>query len=209
MKAILIVSVFIIICNVSALDACPKCGKTLVPYPLSTDENCGNPSYKVYCNNNILQFLSADGFFYDILTIDPDAFSLVISPPLLQKNSCYSADLSSGGFKLDENLPFNISSRNTVMLFNCSTSILLSPLNCSTNSICRDFERSEMGSGCTDTLCCHYKKDASMTAHRIRIRLGGCTSYTCIVDAKPGDPIESWNYGIELQWSPPFSSRRQ
>ncbi|GFZ07189.1 hypothetical protein Acr_19g0001260 [Actinidia rufa] len=111
----------------SALEACPKCGSTNVPYPLSTDTNCGNPKYRVYCNNKILEFIP-----------------------------------------------------------------------------CRQFEEKVVeGSGCTNMLCCTYLKDSAMTSHRIRVRVGGCTAYTSVVDLKPGDSVESWNYGIELQWLPP------
>ncbi|KAL7239542.1 hypothetical protein ACSBR2_005437 [Camellia fascicularis] len=105
---------------------------------------------------------------------------------------------------IDENSPFNISTHNTVMLLNCSENILLSPLNCSSNSLCRQFEeRVVEGSGCRNTLCCTFLKDASMTSHRIRVRVGGCTAYTSVVDIKPGDPAEWWNFGVELQWLPP------
>lgn len=189
--------------HVSALNACPKCGSMEVPYPLSTSDNCGNPSYRIYCNNDVLEFLSAEGFYYKILSINPSNYKIVISPPLIQKNICYSSDLALGGLRLDENLPFNISTHNTVMLFNCSNNILWSPLNCSSNSYCRQFEEIEEGSACKGTLCCHFLKDASMTSHRIRVRFGGCTAYTSVVDLKPGDTIEEWNYGIELQWVPP------
>ena len=41
-----------------AYNTCPKCGSIDVPYPLSTDDNCGDPSYKIYCKNGILEFLS-------------------------------------------------------------------------------------------------------------------------------------------------------
>ncbi|KAJ6974210.1 hypothetical protein NC653_030330 [Populus alba x Populus x berolinensis] len=43
-----------------------------------------------------------------------------------------------------------------------------------------------------------------MTSHMIRVRVGGCTAYTSVVDIKPADPVGKWNYGIELQWMPPF-----
>ncbi|OAY43997.1 wall-associated receptor kinase-like 20 [Manihot esculenta] len=192
-----------LVTQVSAFDACPKCGSMEVPYPLSTDDTCGDPRYRIYCNNGVLEFLSSEGFYYKILSINPSAYKLVIKPPTIQKNTCYSADLAFGGLKLSENLPFNISTHNTVLLFNCSERILLSPLNCSSTSFCRQYEADERGSGCKGTLCCHFLKDASMTQHRIRVRVGGCTAYTSIVDLKPGDPVDAWNYGIELQWLPP------
>ncbi|KAG5232343.1 hypothetical protein OIU76_016918 [Salix suchowensis] len=190
--------------HMPALDACPKCGNMVVPYPLSTSDDCGNPRYRIYCNNGALEFLSAPGIYYRILSINPGAYKLVIRPPLIGKNTCYSSDLSVGGLKLDENLPFNISVRNTVMLFNCSDNILLSPLNCSSTSYCRQYEEIEEGSGCKGTLCCHFLKDSSMTSHRIRVRVGGCTAYTSVVDVQPKDPADAWNYGIELQWTSPY-----
>ncbi|KAK7397139.1 hypothetical protein VNO78_18306 [Psophocarpus tetragonolobus] len=188
----------------SSLRACSNCGDFIIPYPFSTNEHCGDKRYKVYCKDNSLEFLSATGTYYKILKIDQSTNKLVISPPPMLKNTCYSSDLFKGGLLLDESLPFNISTQNTVMLFNCSDNILQSPLNCSSNSICRQFEqRVEEGSGCMDTLCCHYLKDSAMNSHKIRLRLGGCTAYTCLVGFKVGDPLETWNYGIELQWFPP------
>ncbi|KAJ6974213.1 hypothetical protein NC653_030333 [Populus alba x Populus x berolinensis] len=200
----LVVFLLTLLSHVPALDACPKCGNMLVPYPLSTSDNCGNPRYRIYCNNGALEFLSAQGLYYRILSINPSAYKLVIRPPLIGKDTCYSSDLAEGGLRLDENLPFNISVRNTVMLFNCSDNLLLSPLNCSSTSYCRQYEEIEEGSACKGTLCCHFLKDASMTSHMIRVRVGGCTAYTSVVDIKPADPVGKWNYGIELQWMPPF-----
>ncbi|KAF7805074.1 wall-associated receptor kinase-like 20 [Senna tora] len=187
------------------ISGCPNCGDLQVPYPLSTSDYCGDPRYRVYCNNGSLEFLSAKGIYYKILRIDPFASKLVIMPPQILKDTCYSSDLAESGFLLDENLPFNISTNNVVMLFNCSDNILLSPLNCSSNSICRDFEKKvEEGSGCAGTLCCSFLKDSAMTSHRIRLRLGGCTAYTSLVDYNPHDSVSSWTYGIELQWMPPY-----
>ncbi|KAF8015971.1 hypothetical protein BT93_H1500 [Corymbia citriodora subsp. variegata] len=192
------------VAQVSSLGACPKCGSMEVPYPLSTDDSCGDPRYKVYCKNGGLEFLSAEGIYYEVLSIDPSAAKLVISPPMIQNNTCNSSDLSVGGLSLDENLPFNISTHNTVILLNCSSTILLSPLNCSSNSFCRVYEDNVVEAReCRNTLCCHYLKDSAMTSHRIRIRAGGCTAYTSVVNIKPGDPVSSWNYGIELQWVRP------
>lgn len=203
MMSVLIMFVLVSISHVSALEACPNCGSMQVPYPLSTNDNCGNPRYRVYCNNGSLEFLSAQNFFYQILSINPSAYKFIIRPPLIQKNTCYSSDLDVGGLLLDENSPFNISTHNTVMLFNCSETILLSPLNCSSVSPCRQFEKVEAEGGCIDTLCCSFLKDSAMTSHRIRVRVGGCTAYTSVVDFNPDRTVESWNYGIELQWVPP------
>lgn len=194
--------------HVSAdLDACPKCGTLEVPYPFSTDDSCGDPRYRIYCNNgDDLEFMSAEGFKYKILSFDSSAYKFIIRPPDLiveDDNSprCYSSDFYSQGLRLDEHLPFNISTRNTVMLLNCSDNLLRSPLNCSSNSFCRQFE--EKIDACRGTLCCHYLKDSHMTSYMIRVRLGGCTAYTSVVDIQPQDPVDNWNYGIELQWLPP------
>ncbi|OWM72445.1 wall-associated receptor kinase-like 20 [Punica granatum] len=188
---------------------CPKCGPTEVPYPLSTDDNCGEPSYRVHCSTSVngstsLEFMSADGIYYKILSIDPASRRLVVSPPSILKDTCLSSDLDSGGMRLDEDSPFNISTRNTVMLFNCSKNILASPLNCSSNSLCRQYEDSvAVARGCRGSLCCHYLKDSAMTSHRIRVRVGGCTAYTAMVNVNATEPVESWDYGVELQWAPP------
>ncbi|KAF9606022.1 hypothetical protein IFM89_021454 [Coptis chinensis] len=193
-----------LITSVSAVDTCSKCGNMEVPYPLSTNDDCGDSRYRVYCNNDILQFLSSEGFYYKIQSIDPSAHTLIISPPTIASDICYSADLKVGGLRLTESSPFNISTHNTVMLLNCSESILLSPLNCSSNSLCRQFEdKVKEGNVCKNTLCCTFLKDASLTAHRIRVRVGGCSAYTCVVNMNSGNSPTSWNYGIELQWSSP------
>lgn len=206
-RVVITVLVFLELISVAyvlTLAICPKCGSTKVPYPLSTDDSCGNPKYRVYCNNGILEFLSAAGSYYRILSINQKSYKFIVSPPMIINNTCFSSDLGLGGLGLDENSPFNISTDNTVLLFNCSQNILLSPLNCSKNSLCREFEdKVETARGCKDTLCCSYLKDASMMSHRIRVRIGGCTAYTSVVDLKPGDSIDAWNYGIELQWVPP------
>jgi hypothetical protein len=197
--------VLVLLSHVSADKGCPKCGSIEVPYPLSTDDNCGDSMYRVYCNNGVLEFLSGGGFYYKVLSINPTAYKLVISPPPIQKDTCYSSDYTtSEGLRLDDNLPFNISTHNTVMLLNCSNNLLRSPLNCSLSSFCRLFEdKVEEASGCRNTLCCHYLKDSAMFSHMIRVRAGGCSAYTSVVDLKLGASMDSWNYGIELQWVPP------
>jgi len=193
-----------LVTNVLTLNSCSNCGDLVVPYPLSTNENCGDTRYKVYCNDEQLEFLSATGTYYKILRIDPSANKLVIMPPPILKNTCYSSDLLMGGLLLDESLPFNISTQNTVLLFNCTNNILQSPLNCTSNSICRQYEKKvEEGFGCMNTLCCHYLKDSAMNSHKIRVRIGSCTAYTCLVGFTPDDPLQTWNYGIELQWLSP------
>lgn len=156
----------------------------------------------------VLEFQSAEGFGYKVLSIDLAAQKLIIKPPDLVQDDdmCRTTDFSSEGLRLDENLPFNVSTRNTVILLNCSDNLLRSPLNCSSNSLCRVFEGKMLegrNNACKSRLCCHYLKDSHMTSHMIRVRVGGCTAYTSVVDIQPQDPADKWNYGIELQWMPP------
>lgn len=200
---VIIVSLISQLNHAFAQNVCPKCGEMDVPYPLSTGENCGNPSYKIRCNNNgVLEFISADGFPYKIISINPTQSTFILSPPVIQKDTCRSSDLSVGGLRIEDNVPFNVSKLNTVMLFNCSDNILQSPLNCSATSPCKTFESKElMGRGCRP-ICCSFLKDSAMTSRRIRIRDGGCSAYTSVVDLKPGQPVDAWNFGIELQWFP-------
>ncbi|XAR52667.1 hypothetical protein NMG60_11020850 [Bertholletia excelsa] len=188
----------------SAAQTCPKCGSAEIPYPLSISPSCGNPSYRLFCNNGTLEFPSPSGFNYTVLSINPNASKLIVAPASIRKPTCKSADIELGGLRLDEDSPFNISTHNTVMLFNCSDNVLLSPMDCSAASPCRMFEEEvEEGSGCRNTLCCSFHKDASITSHMIRVRVGGCTAYTSVVDMKTDDPAGSWGYGVELQWLPP------
>ncbi|KAI3864025.1 hypothetical protein MKW98_031617 [Papaver atlanticum] len=196
---VVLMAMHISLALVGALKTCGKCGSMEVPYPLSTNENCGDPRYKIYCNSNVLEFVSAEKSIYKILSVNPSKYTFVIGLPIIKSGTCQSSDLMVGGLRLDEDLPFNISPRNTVMLLNCAENILLSPLNCSSTSLCRKFEE---GNACRNELCCTYLKDASMNQHKIRVRVGGCTAYTCVVNMNPNDPPSSWNYGIELEWLP-------
>lgn len=202
---ITLLSVLIVSLNHHAFaqNGCPKCGEMDVPYPLSTSENCGNPSYRIGCNHGVLEFISADGFAYKIISINPTHNTFILSPPIIPEGTCRSSDFSVGGLRIDENSPFNVSKLNTVMLFNCSKSILQSPLNCSATSPCKLFEGKELkGRGCRP-ICCSYLKDSAMTSRRIRIRDGGCSAYTSVVDLKTGDPVGAWHFGVQLQWFPP------
>lgn len=193
-----------VLCMCSAANiSCPNCGQMAVPYPLSTGDTCGNPKYRIFCNNNQLEFKSVDGIAYQIVSIDSSAYSLVIRPPPFSKGvaTCRSSDFLAGGLHLDESLPFNISKHNTVMLFNCSEALLLSPLNCSSNSLCHQFVRDKKeAKACRDKLCCTYLKDSAMTSHKIQLQEGGCSAYTSMVNINPTLPTNNWNLGVEIQW---------
>ncbi|GLJ09499.1 hypothetical protein SUGI_0110730 [Cryptomeria japonica] len=182
---------------------CPNWGMSHVPYPLSTDDSCGHPDYRIFCNNNQLEFRSLDGIFYPIISIKNWFYRLVIRLPAVASDSCTTMDYSVEGFYLDENLPFNISKRNTVMLLNCLERLLLSPLNCTSISLCHRFEdEMEEVMACKGKLCYTYLKGTSYTSHRIRVHEGGWSAYTSVVNINSQLPTREWNYGIEIQWIP-------
>lgn len=124
-----------------ALKSCTNCGHIPVPYPLSTGPGCGDQSYKVRCNAGMLWFDALNGSSYMITSINPLGQSLIIRPPGLIKNKCIAADYHGQGLQLDNNLRFNISSSNTVMVMNCSIEMLQKPFNCSSTSICHSYIR--------------------------------------------------------------------
>nr|POF10102.1 wall-associated receptor kinase-like 15 [Quercus suber] len=190
-----------------AYNTCPKCGSIDVPYPLSTDDNCGDPSseglkldenlpFNISTPNTVMLFNCTEPLYYWALNCSSTSFcrqfennveegiglthvseayntcpkcgSIDVPYPLSTDDNC--GDPSSEGLKLDENLPFNISTPNTVMLFNCTEPLYYWALNCSSTSFCRQFENNvEEGIGCKNTLCCHYLKDSPFTSHMIRI----------------------------------------
>lgn len=112
--------------NTKAAIRCGPCGKTPVPYPMSTAPDCGDQAYKLKCDPtaSILYFISKPGRPYPITSIDTKAQRLVIRPPSVLPGTCFSEDYSSEGFQIDDSLPFNISSSNTILLLNCTDNML-------------------------------------------------------------------------------------
>lgn len=121
---------------VSASLGCSNCGTMKVPFPLSTSPNCGHQSYKIRCTQGALWFDALNSSSYVITSIMPHIQELIIRPQSFMKNTCINTDFHAGGIWLDENLPFNISSKNTVIKINCTTLAYISAMNCSSSSIC-------------------------------------------------------------------------
>lgn len=186
---------------------CPDCGHTPVPYPLSTSPDCGDPLYRVRCAAPELWFESVNGSFYLITSVNPVAQRLIVRPPGLAKNTCVSSDFGTSGFWLDTRLPFTISDRNTVLLYNCSVEVLENSWNCAPNSICHDFIRQNpvaMAACKVAPTCCWYTSGGSMTASRIRVRKERCSAYECFVNMGSSVPPKKWpEPGVEIQWTPP------
>lgn len=186
---------------------CPMCGNTSVPYPFSTQDGCGVSDYRIYCNAaNDLEFKSVNGSSYKIISINPATMRLVIQPSPLINDSCQTQDMSNQGLQLNQSLPFNITSTNTIMLLNCDPIILTSPLNCSSASSCHTYvNESEAAMACrNDSICCTFTAGSSTTAHRIRVHPGGCRAYTSVLNFNPALPASRWSYGVEIQWAAPL-----
>ncbi|WCJ40744.1 Protein kinase family protein [Euphorbia peplus] len=205
-KLLLIFS-YLLIPTISLVIQCPDCGNTPVPYPLSTSTTCGDQSYKIRCNENDLIFDTLNNS-YPITSVDALNQRLVIRPSDILPNTCVSYDFVYRGIQLNSSLPFNITSSNTVMLFNCSITILDQPLDCSDTSLCRSYVNSmtmNEHSQCQNAeLCCTFKAGGSASAHAIRVREDGCRAYRSFVNLDPDQPVDSWAApAVELQWVQP------
>ncbi|XP_078178127.1 wall-associated receptor kinase-like 15 [Carex rostrata] len=183
--------------------ACLPCGTTPVPFPLSTDGTCGDQFYKIRCSAaTSTLFLDTVNSSYPIISISPSSQRLVISPSSLRNESCISSDLSSQGIQLGETPPFNVTSRNTIMLLNCTSKILEASLNCSSNSLCHLLPHSSCQ---TLPICCTFKAGGSASSHMIHITPEYCSAYRSYIDLDPTKPAVTWQSqeGVELQWVSP------
>ncbi|OEL20511.1 Wall-associated receptor kinase-like 20 [Dichanthelium oligosanthes] len=202
---------------VSHARVCPPCGSTAVPYPLSTADGCGDPAYKVRCaaggnsSSSTLFFDALNGTSYPITSITPASQRLVVSPaPFLSRGSSCVSDgaPASRGVQLNASLPFNVSSSNTIMLLNCTAALLLSPLNCSSNSLCHVYANAtgSTASACAPLpLCCTFVAGGSSTSYNIRVSPQYCSAYRSFVGLDPTQPPATWGgrLGLELQWVTP------
>jgi hypothetical protein len=209
---LLVVTNLALLLPISHARVCPPCGSTAVPYPLSTADGCGDPAYKVRCaaNSSTLFFDALNGSSYPITSISPDAQKLVVSPaPFVSQGACISQGAPAArGVQLNSSLPFNVSSSNTIMLLNCTAALLLSPLNCSTNSLCHVYANAtgSTASACEPLpLCCTFVAGGSSTSYNIRVSPQFCSAYRSFVGLDPTQPPATWGrrLGLELQWATP------
>ncbi|KAL8462853.1 hypothetical protein ACS0TY_033742 [Phlomoides rotata] len=192
------------VCTFS-LPPCPPCGSTAVPYPLSTAPTCGDQSYKIRCSGGALLFESSNNT-YPITSISQPNQRLIISPSSFLPDTCIAADFPSNGLQLNPSAPFNITSSNTIFYLNCTDSILNSPLNCTSSSLCHVYSNAtSAASPCRNVQCCAFRAGGSTTSYRIRVRAEGCRAYRSFVNLDYGMPVNRWPPpGVELQWvSPP------
>uniref|UniRef100_A0A2P2P0G5 Wall-associated receptor kinase-like 20 n=1 Tax=Rhizophora mucronata TaxID=61149 RepID=A0A2P2P0G5_RHIMU len=190
---------------VCSANHCPNCGSTAVPYPLSTGPLCGDQLYKIRCNAGSLLFDTVNSS-YPIVSIDPLSQRLVIQPASLEPNTCVTSDFIHRGIQLNGSLPFSITKSNTVMLLNCSETLLLSPLNCSSTSLCHSYvNRTRTDSVCRNaSICCTFTPDSATTSHMIRVHDVGCKAYNSFVNLDPDLPVDKWpDPGVEIEWALP------
>ncbi|OMO84800.1 S-locus glycoprotein [Corchorus capsularis] len=91
---------------------CKICGINLVPYPLSTGPNCGDPTYSsFYCNNtDQLSFMVSSGN-YDVIMVDPEARTFLIRMPSENVDSCNAIQSSASKIlELNQSSPFTVTS---------------------------------------------------------------------------------------------------
>lgn len=137
------------------------------------------------------------------MSINPSIQRLVIQPASLLPNTCVTSDYIYEGISLNESLPFNITSDNTIMFLNCTESLLRSPLNCTSTSLCHVYVNSTKGEAPCQAapICCTFRAGGSSTAHRIRVRDTGCRAYTSFVGLDSVLPVDKWsNPGLAIEW---------
>ncbi|CAO2827057.1 unnamed protein product [Amaranthus hypochondriacus] len=177
-----------------------------VPFPLSTSPDCGHQSYKIRCTHGTLWFDALNSSSYVITNIMPHIQELIIRPQSFMKNTCINTDFHAGGIWLDENLPFNISSKNTVIKINCTSLAYISAMNCSSTSICYRYikEKHDVGSRCGKThICCSFTGGGSQNDHNIKLTPEKCASFTSFVDLPLDNvlPVSKWpEPGVAIQW---------
>ncbi|KAE9445120.1 hypothetical protein C3L33_22982, partial [Rhododendron williamsianum] len=199
----------------SSQKTCPNCGSIQVPYPLSTNPNCGDPDYSIRCDplSRKLYFDALNGSSYLILTIFASIQRMVVQPSPWLPGTCVTQDMPvSEGLWLNQSLPFNVTLSNTIFLFNCSPRLMISPLNCTSSSLChRYLENSgyvdkKRALQCASGLdpCCTFLAGGTPSAYKIRLHTSGCRGFRSILHLDPEKPPNQWEEGLEIQWAPPL-----
>ncbi|KAI3519968.1 hypothetical protein L1887_09188 [Cichorium endivia] len=186
---------------------CPDCGKTPVPYPLSTTPSCGHQSYKIRCDMGVLKFDTVNNT-YPIISISPKNQRLVIGQSHLLPNTCVMADFVSQGIQLNNSLPFTITLSNSVFFFNCTDATATGTviLDCTPTDICQAYlNGSPQMSTCRRTpRRCSFMKGSSTSLFSIPLKMEKCRAYSSFVNLNISLPISKWpDPGVELMWAPP------
>ncbi|XP_065856915.1 wall-associated receptor kinase-like 20 [Euphorbia lathyris] len=193
---------------------CPSCGSMEVPYPLSTNSDCGDRNYHIRCDSQSqkLYFDTKNGSSYLVLRIMPSFQRMVVQPAPWMSGLCVTRDmLVSEGLWLNQTLPFNVTSSNTIFLLNCSPRLFVSPLNCTPSSLCHRYLESSghveknRSRQCASSLdpCCTFIAGGMPSAYKIRLHSSGCTAFRSILNLDPRKPASQWEEGLEIQWTSP------
>ncbi|KAK7839787.1 wall-associated receptor kinase-like 20 [Quercus suber] len=164
--------------------ACPNCGSIEVPYPLSTNPNCGDPDYSLRCDphSNKVYFDALSGSSCLALNIMASSQRMVVQPSAWLPDRCVTQDM-----------------------------LVISPLNCIPSSLCHRYLNS---SGHVDTKttlqcandidpCCTFVAGGMPSAYMIRLHNLGCRTFRSIIHLDPEKPAVQWEEGLEIQWTPP------
>ncbi|XP_022748291.1 wall-associated receptor kinase-like 20 [Durio zibethinus] len=198
----------------SSQKTCPSCGSMEVPYPLSTQPHCGDPGYSIRCDSQSqkLYFDALNGSSYLVTRIMASFHRMVVQPSPWLPGKCVTQDMPvSEGLWLSQTHPFNVTSSNTIFLFNCSPRLLVSPLNCTPTSLCHRYLESsghveaKRALQCASGLdpCCTFIAGGLPSAYKIRLHSSGCKAFRSILHLDPEKPANEWEEGLEIQWVPP------
>lgn len=197
----------------AAIRRCGNCGLNPVPYPLSTGPDCGDLKYKIRCTAGTLWLDAVGGSSYMVKSIDPKIQRIVIRPASIARSACVSTDFHSGGIHLNETLPFKLTTRNTVFLYNCTDAVLKlhahARMDCSRSSACHGYivDRAENGGSCKRVgLCCSFRTGGLQSEYTVRVHVGECGAYQSFVnmDMAVAPPGKRWpEPGVEVEWVPP------
>ncbi|XP_027159122.1 G-type lectin S-receptor-like serine/threonine-protein kinase At4g03230 isoform X1 [Coffea eugenioides] len=90
---------------------CQTCGKNIVPYPLATGPNCGDPSYRSFtCDESTGQlFFSTSDNRYEVININKDDRRFVIQVNSLRAENCAARTSVGRVLQLNPSLPFSVS----------------------------------------------------------------------------------------------------
>ncbi|XP_071904876.1 uncharacterized protein [Coffea arabica] len=91
---------------------CQTCGTYIVPYPLSTGPNCGDPSYySFFCDDSTGQlFFLTSNNRYEVISINKDEsrFTIQVKSQRAENCSAISGTLAGRVLQLNQSLPFDV-----------------------------------------------------------------------------------------------------
>ncbi|CAI9759941.1 unnamed protein product [Fraxinus pennsylvanica] len=122
---------------------CKPCDDIMIPYPLSTGPNCGDPLYSSFdCDKStgIFQFQTLSGN-YSVLNINKENRTFVIEVNTETANSCDARNLSEQIVKLNQSSPFTVTNGCYKRRIEISWKPPLEP-SCNVSGDCRDWSNS-------------------------------------------------------------------